>query len=344
MQISNLSEYMTTKTDLNFSLKKNAAWLSLLVGLLMFISKISAYLLTGSTAIFSDAAESVVHVAATSIALYSIYLSAKPADADHLYGHGNIEYFSAGLEGLLIIIAAVTIIFSSVNDLIFGVETSSLDTGTIIIAFASFINLWLGFYLIKKGKTTNSLILIADGKHVLTDSFTSFGVVFGLILVLITDIKIIDPIVAIFVAANILFTGYKLIRESIGGLMHETDKEMLNLIVSKLNSIKKEYWIDIHHLRFWKSGDRVFIDFHLILPHYLTVKESHLEEEYIETNLKDIIKECSIRIHSDYCKDEVCKFCGYMDCKVRKEERKINFDWNQERMLGDPIYKTIKIN
>ncbi|MCX7876332.1 MAG: cation diffusion facilitator family transporter [Melioribacteraceae bacterium] len=321
----------------NFLIKKKAAWISLVIGIFMFVFKIVAFLITDSTAIFSDAAESVVHVVATAMALYSIYLSAKPADEDHLYGHGNIEYFSAGVEGFLIILAAVTIIYSSAKDLIYGVETSSLDVGTLIIAAASVINLLLGLYLINKGKKTNSLILIADGKHVLTDSITSFGVVFGLLIVLITDIKIFDPIVAIFVAANILFTGYKLVRESIGGLMHETDKEMLMLISDKLKSIKKEYWIDIHHLRFWKSGEKVFIDFHLILPFYLTVKESHLEEEYIEKNLLEILPNSGVRIHMDYCKPEVCKFCNYT-CDKRSEEFKINFEWNEKRFLGDPVY------
>lgn len=320
-------------------IKKNAAWISLIIGLLMFIFKVSAYLLTYSTAIFSDAAESIVHVAATVVALFSIYLSLKPADANHLYGHGNIEYFSAGLEGLLIIIASFAIIYSSIYDLVFGVETSQLDTGTIIIGIASIVNLALGLFLIKKGKETNSLILEADGKHVLTDSFTSFGVVFGLILVLISDIKILDPIIAIFVAVNILFTGYKLIRESVGGLMHETDKEMLKIIVNKLASIRKSFWIDIHHLRFWKSGEKVFIDFHLILPHYFSIKESHLEEEFIEEKLLEIIPSSSVRIHMDYCKPEVCKYCGYSECRVRIEDKKINFEWNSERMLGEPIYK-----
>jgi len=328
---------MKTEIEKNLLMKKQAAWLSLIIGFLMFIFKTLAYLITDSTAIFSDAAESVVHVAATGMALYSIYLSAKPADEDHLYGHGNVEYFSAGVEGFLIILAAVTIIYSSIKDLIFGVETSSLDVGTIIIAIASVVNLLLGLFLVRKGKKTNSLILVADGKHVLTDSFTSFGVVFGLILVLITGIKVIDPIIAIFVAANILFTGYKLVRESIGGLMHETDKEMLSMIVEKLKSIRKDYWIDIHHLRFWKSGERVFIDFHLILPYYLSVKESHLEEEFIEKNLLEIIPNSGVRIHMDYCKPEVCKYCGY-ECDKRSEERKINYEWNEKRFLGDPIY------
>ncbi|OGU65152.1 MAG: cation transporter [Stygiobacter sp.] len=318
--------------------KKKAAWISLIVGGFMFVSKISAYLLTGSSAIFSDAAESVVHVAATSMALYSIYLSSQPADENHLYGHGNVEYFSAGVEGLLIIIAAITIIYTSGHDLIFGVQTQQLGIGTTIIGAAGLVNLVLGLYLVKKGKQTNSLTLVADGKHVLTDSYTSIGVVVGLILVLITGFTLLDPIIAILVALNILFTGYKLIRESIGGLMHETDKETLALIVNKINEIKKEYWIDLHHLRFWKSSDRVYMDFHLILPHYFSVKQSHMEEEYLEHHLHSILTNCSVRIHMDYCKENVCKYCGYAECKERLEPRSINFKWDTHRMLGDPVY------
>lgn len=328
---------MNQTANVNFD-KKRAAWISLTVGVMMFISKMGAYLLTGSSAIFSDAAESVVHVAATSMALYSIYLSSKPADYDHLYGHGNIEYFSAGVEGLLIIIAAITIIYTSGKDLIFGFTTKSLDQGTIIIAVAGIVNLALGYYLIKKGKQTNSLTLVADGKHVLTDSYTSIGVVIGLVLVIITGYTILDPIIAILVALNILFTGYHLIRESIGGLMHETDKETLSLIVNKLNEIKKSYWIDAHHLRFWKSGDKVYVDFHLILPYYFSVKESHVEEEFIESHLLQILPNSGVRIHMDYCKESVCKFCSYEECSKRLEPKSINFNWDSERLLGYPVY------
>lgn len=329
---------MATDFEKNVEDKKKAAWISLIVGGFMFFSKITAYLLTGSSAIFSDAAESVVHVAATTMALYSIYISSKPADEDHLYGHGNIEYFSAGVEGLLIIVAAITIIYTSGHDLIYGVTTQQLGIGTTIIGIAGLVNLALGLFLVRKGRQTNSLTLIADGKHVLTDSYTSIGVVVGLILVLVTGFSLLDPIIAILVALNILFTGYKLIRESIGGLMHETDKETLALIVNKVNEVKKEYWIDLHHLRFWKSSDRVYIDFHLILPHYFTVKESHLEEEYLEHHFETILPNSGVRIHMDYCKENVCKYCGFNDCKERLEPNSIKFQWNTNRMLGDPVY------
>lgn len=324
------------KTVLNE--KKRAAWLSLTIGITLFAAKTSAYLLTGSSAIFSDAAESIVHVAATSMVLYSIYLSSRPPDESHLYGHGNIEFFSAGIEGLLIIIAAFTIIYYSMEDLLHGVQIKSLDIGTLIIAAAGFVNLFLGLYLLKKGKKTNSITLTADGKHVLTDAYTSIGVVIGLVLVMLTGFHMLDPLIAILVALNILNTGFKLLRESIGGLMNETDKQTLKTIGDTLRNIRKEYWIDIHHLRFWKSGDTVMIDFHLILPYYLTVKESHLEENYIEKELLEVLQNCSVRIHMDYCDENVCKFCISKKCEVREEQHSINYNWSVNLMIGDPIY------
>lgn len=322
----------------NIREKKSAAWLSLIIGMTMFISKVTAYFITDSTAIFSDAAESVVHVAATSMALFSIYLSSKPADETHLYGHGNIEYFSAGIEGLLIVVAAFTIIYTSAIDLIEGVSTQKLGIGTTIIAIAGIVNLILGFYLIKKGKKTNSLTLIADGKHVLTDSYTSIGVVVGLILVLLTGFLILDPLIAILVAVNILFTGYKLIRESIGGLMNETDLEILESISNLFSTIKKDYWIDVHHLKFRKSGEILFADFHLILPYYFTIEQSHHEETYIRDELRNLYSNAGIRAHMDYCKPDCCKYCNYNLCTVRQEEKKIDFVWDTKKLIGDPIY------
>ena len=323
----------------NITLKKRAAYLSLSIGIIMFISKMGAYLLTGSAAIFSDAAESVVHVLATTMALYSIILSSKPADESHLYGHGNVEYFSAGIEGFLILTAAVFIIYTSILDIIHGSNLKQLDVGIIVISAAGLINMLLGFYLVRMGKKTNSLTLVADGKHVLTDSYTSIGVLIGIIFVLFTGFQLLDPLFAIAVALNILFTGYKLMRESIGGLMNETYPVLLNKISLALKNIKRDYWIDIHELRFWRSGDRIFLDFHLILPYYFTIEKSHTEENEIEENLAAEFPDMQIKIHFDYCIPELCKYCGYSICEVRKEEKKISFEFNSEKMTGLPIYK-----
>ena len=330
----------------NIKLKKKAAYISLIVGFLMFAGKITAYFLTDSKAIFSDAAESVVHVLATSMALYSIILSSRPPDKSHLYGHGNIEYFSAGIEGLLIILAALVIIYTSIEGLITGLELKSLDSGTAIIAVAGAVNLFLGFYLIRKGKQTNSLALVADGKHVLTDSYTSIGVVIGLILVLLTGFEIIDPIFAIIVAVNILYTGFKLIRESIGGLMNETDLDLLNKLVNKFDVIKKAEWIDLHHLRFWQSAEHLFVDFHLTLPYYYNIQESHEVEQEIEKELNKDFHDVQVRIHFDYCIEELCQYCRFLDCKVRKHNfnKDKAYKWNSEKLIGEPIQKMISID
>lgn len=322
----------------NLSIKKRAAYISLSIGILMFFSKMGAYLITGSAAIFSDAAESVVHVLATSIALYSIILSSKPADKSHLYGHGNIEYFSAGTEGFLIFAAAIFIIYTSIHDIILGSHLKQLNIGVIVISAAGAINLFLGFYLVRTGKQTNSLTLIADGKHVLTDAYTSIGVIIGILLVIITGFQMLDPLFAIAVALNILFTGIKLIRVSIGRLMNETDPELLNQIVTELSEMKRNYWIDLHELRFWRSGDTIYLDFHLILPYYFTIQKSHTEENEIEEKMLKAFPNMQIKIHFDYCIPELCKYCGYDKCDVRKESKQISFELNSEKMTGKPIY------
>ena len=328
-----------SKTENHILIRKRAAIISLVVGFSMFIIKIGAYLITGSAAIFSDAAESVVHVMATSMALYSIILSSRPADESHPYGHGNVEYFSVGIEGLLIAFAAVFIIYESVVSIIEGPELRQLGIGAIVITIASVINLLLGNYLIRTGKSTNSITLIADGKHVLTDSITSFGVIVAVILVMITDIVLLDPIIAILIALNILITGWKLIRESIGELMNEVKPETLNKLSEKLISIKKDYWIDIHELRFWHSGVNVFIDFHLILPYYFDIKQSHEEENFIESELQKNFSHADLKIHLDYCVPQLCKYCNYDACKVRSESKSKTFVWNNEKLIGAPIYK-----
>ena len=326
------------RTD-QVNLRKKAAYISLAVGIGMFITKMAAYFITGSVAIFSDAAESVVHVAATGMALFSIILSSKPADKSHLYGHGNVEYFSAGVEGFLIVLAAGFIIYQAVLDIIAGPTLESLSVGVIFISAAGAVNLGLGYYLIRTGKKTNSLTLVADGKHVLTDAFTSIGVIVGISLVIITDYVLLDPLLAIIVALNILFTGYKLIRESVAGLMLETNPEVLKKISNKLISMRKDYWIDIHELRYWQSGDTTFIDFHLLLPYYFTIEQSHAEEKYIDEELEKAFPNTQIKIHFDYCVPELCKFCGYQKCEVRTEDKKIDFEWNLEKSVGKAIYK-----
>ncbi|MBZ0204652.1 MAG: cation diffusion facilitator family transporter [Ignavibacteria bacterium] len=324
------------------ALKKKAALISLIIGFLMFFGKMGAYVLTGSAAVLSDALESVVHIFATSFAFYSLHLATKPPDLEHPYGHGKVEFFSAGFEGALIIIAAISIIFYAVRDIIVGREISSLDSGAAIITVASVVNLLLGLYLIRTGKRTKSIVLIADGKHVLTDSITSFGAVAALILVLITDITLFDPIIAIILALNILWTGKDLLKESVGGLMNETDKTIIESIAAVLESERNTHpnWIDVHRLRYWKSGDTFMVDFHLIVPYYQSVSESHDSFHRLEAVAKKELDTGKVElfVHLDPCNPRCCFLCNMPECKVRKEPATQNIIWDGKKIIALPSY------
>lgn len=315
---------------------RNAALIALITGFLMLAGKMSAYLITNSAAIYSDALESVVHIFASGIAFISIIISSRPEDESHPYGHGNIEFFSAGFEGLLIIVAAIAIMYAAIHDIIFGVAVKKLDIGLYIVMAAGAINLLLGWYLIRTGKKNHSITLIADGKHVLTDSWTSLGVVVGIGLVMLTDFKLLDPIFAILVATNIIFTGSKLIRDSFNGLMDASDPEMLKKICDKISEIKKDYWIDVHQLRVRRSGNKLFLDFHLVLPFYFTIKETHTEEIEILKSINDLHNPSEIKIHLDHCDFSMCKFCSFAACTERKSEQNISLTFDEKKIIGGP--------
>lgn len=324
------------------NLKKRAALISLIIGFLMFFGKTGAYFLTGSAAVLSDALESVVHIIATSFAFYSLIVSSRPPDPGHPYGHGKVSFFSAGFEGAMIIIAALSIIYYAVHDIIFGREISSLDTGAMIITGASVVNMILGWYLIRTGRKTKSLILVADGKHVLTDSITSFGAVGALVLVLFTDITLFDPVIAIILALNILWTGKDLVRESIGGLMNEQDKKTIDAIAGAVDNKRKTNpnWIDMHRLRYWKSGDRYQVDFHLTVPYFSSIDESHNLAEELENLLKEKLDspDLELLVHLDPCKKNFCKICRQPDCSVRHEPQVMDVIWNGSKVVENYSY------
>jgi cation diffusion facilitator family transporter len=260
--------------------------LSFAFGILMLLAKWYAYYITGSTAILSDAAESVIHIIGVGFAVFSLWFSFRPADESHPYGHQKISYFSAGFEGALIVFAALFIIFISIKRLIFGIEISNLDQGTYFTFGAAVINLLLGGYLVLKGKKTNSIILTANGKHVLTDSWTSFGVVGGLLLTWFTGWLPFDPIVAIIAGINILWSGGKLVRQSIGGLMDEVDQNLAHLIKTILERETKRLGLVYHELRFRESGEVVWIEFHLLFPQGVLLENAHTIATQLELQLK----------------------------------------------------------
>lgn len=262
--------------------------LSFAVGVIMLLIKWYAYSITGSTAILSDAAESVVHIFGVGFAVFSLWLTYQPADKGHPYGHDKISYFSAGAEGGLIVLAAFYIIYVSVKRLIVGIELTNLDEGTYFTFGAAVINLFLGLFLVWKGKKTKSIILIANGKHVLTDSWTSFGVVAGLGLTLLTGWLPFDPIIALIAASNILWSGAKLLRQSAGGLMDETSSELGTSISKILDAESIRRGLRYHQLRYRESGNSIWIEFHLLFPKGTLLEDAHQTATEIEISLKEI--------------------------------------------------------
>lgn len=249
--------------------------LSLIVGVAMLGGKTFAYAITGSAAIMSDAAESIIHVIAVAFAAFSLWLSARPANARFNYGYERIAFFSAGFEGALIIIAALTIIVAAIQKWMAGLQIEQLGVGTAIVAAAGALNAALGGYLVYTGRKSRSLILEANGKHVLTDSWTSFGVVLGLLLVIWTGWKPFDPLCAIAVALNILWSGGGLIRRSVAGLMDYSDPEVRRAVEDALTSECRARGMRFHEVRLRSLGQRVLVDVHLLFPFEMPLGEAH---------------------------------------------------------------------
>jgi cation diffusion facilitator family transporter len=278
--------------------------LSLIVGILMLATKMTAFGVTGSTAIFSDAAESVVHVVAVAFAVFSLWLSARPAAPRFHYGYERITFFSAGFEGAMIVLAAVSIVFTTVVKWRRGLALEDLGRGVVLIVAAGLLNAVLGWYLLRIGKRNHSLILEADGKHVLTDCWTSFGVVAGLLLVMITGWKPFDPLVALAVAGNILWSGGRLIWQSAEGLLDYSDPKVGHQIRGRLDAICAELGIQYHGVRFRTTGYRQIIEVHLLFPDSMGLGEAHRLATRVEEQLtSDLEMPAEVTTHLESLED-----------------------------------------
>jgi cation diffusion facilitator family transporter len=290
--------------------RKRAAVLSFVIGFMMLAIKMGAYLATGSATVLSDALESVVHVAATSFMFFCFRLAALPPDANHPYGHGKAEHLSVGFEGGMILLAALAIVWQAVMNLLsIDHEVKQIDIGFWLILSAAVINLLLGAFLLRVGKRTASVILVADGHHVLSDVWTSIGVLAGIGLMWMVEDPhrraIIDSTVAIGLACFIVIVATKLIRRAVGGLLDEVDRRMLTRVVEAINEIRDPEWLDVHNLRMRHSGDITHLDFHLTVPGEWTVAHGHEVEERIERHvLERLGTRGSVIIHFDYPRDE----------------------------------------
>jgi cation diffusion facilitator family transporter len=265
--------------------------LSLAVGVLMLVGKVSAYLLTGSAAILFDALESVIHVLAVAFAAFSLYMAAKPADRRFPYGYERIAFFSAGFEGGLIVLAAVSIIWTAVHKWMHGLAIERLGTGMLLVLAASVVNGALGWYLVRTGRRTGSIILEANGRHVLTDCWTSVGVVGGLCLVLLTGWLPFDPLLAIAVALNIVWSGAHLMYRSVGGLMDYADPERTSRVQAAIEPLCRDLGFAHHGLRVRHTGYRTLVEIHLLFPFAVTLGDAHRRATVLEQHVAKVLDE-----------------------------------------------------
>ncbi|MAE97224.1 MAG: cation transporter [Deltaproteobacteria bacterium] len=312
-----------------------AGWASALVGGAVLTGKFSAWAVTGSAAVFADAMESVVNVAAAAMLLGSLYVASRPADADHPYGHGKVEYFSAGIEGTLIAVAAVLIAIEAVRALVAGSLPRQLDLGLAIVVAMSALNAGLGLYLLRTGQRTASPALVADGRHVLADVWTSVGVIAGMAAVWATGWAVLDPLVALAIAAHLLREGWLIARNAVHGLMDAADDELLELLAQSLESARAPAWVDVHGLRAWRSGADVHTDLHLVVPRYYDAARLHGIHDDVELALGPHVRGGDVVVHFDPCRPHHCKGCMTPECAVRKGEFDFRPPLDRERATRD---------
>jgi cation diffusion facilitator family transporter len=336
--ILTFNDHYLQKAQHNLKLQKIITAISVL----LLIIKLAAWYITSSVAILTDALESIVNVIAGLIGVYSLFVSAKPRDIDHPYGHGKAEFISAAIEGVLITTAGLLIIYEAINNLIGSHEIKKLDYGIILVAITAIINYVTGTICIKTGKKNNSLALVASGKHLQSDTWSTAGIVIGLVLLLITRLIWIDSVIAILFSFLLMFTGYKIVRSSVAGIMDETDTELLKKMVEMLNANRRENWVDLHNLRIIKYGSRLHLDCHLTVPWYLNVHEAHREIDALSNLVKNEYGEfVELFVHSDGCLDFSCRICTKKDCNVRKHVFEKKVEWTMENISSNNKHRLL---
>jgi cation diffusion facilitator family transporter len=310
--------------------------LAVALGVLLLAAKFIAYLYTNSNTILTDAAESVVNVVAGVFALYSLYLSSQPKDHNHPYGHGKVEFISAAFEGILIALAGVMIIGKSALSFLQPHKLEHLTLGSVIILSAGIVNYMLGFLLVRTGKKHHFIVLTADGQHLKSDAYSSFGILGGLLLIILTKLNFLDNVVAIIFGFVIIFMGIRLLRKSVAGIMDEADDTLIASLVELLNKHRKTQWIDIHNLRVIQFGNRLHVDCHVTLPWYYTLNEAHHEIKEIGKLISDNqTRHVEFFIHGDPCVKESCKICALADCPVRQQKFQQHIEWNITNISSD---------
>lgn len=281
---------MQTRAVSAYEEQKNVMNLSLAAAIILLAAKVTAAIVTGSSAIYSDAAESVVHLLAVSFAAWALRLAYKPADETHHFGHDKVSFLSAGFEGAMISAAAVLIFYEAIRQIIFGVKIEHIVFGAIVTAAAAGINLALGLSLLAVAKRSGSPLLRANGNHVLTDVWSSVAVLVALGLYESTGWAYWDPIAAMLAALNIVRVGIKLIRESLGGLLDESDPVVEKQICDLLDQETRVRGLSYHNLRYRHSGRTHWVEFHLVFDDNLTVGDAHESATEVEASIADLFQ------------------------------------------------------
>ena len=304
------------------------------VAVILFFVKLAAYYLTQSVAILTDALESTVNVIAGFIALYSLYVAAKPRDKDHPYGHGKAEFLSAAVEGALVTMAGLIIIYEAVIGFIHPHPLQKLDKGIYLVAFTAVINFIVGTICIRIGKQNNSIALQASGRHLQSDTYSTIGIIVGLVIIWYTKLIWLDGVVSIIFAGIILYTGYHILRKSVAGIMDEADLQLLQDMISYVNANRRPNWIDIHNLRVIKYGGLLHVDCHLTVPWYLNVLEAHAEIDALTALIRGRFGQTmEFFVHTDACLDFSCRICTKEACHVRKHAFEARVEWRLDNVV-----------
>lgn len=331
-----MSVDMNSEARENYNFQK----IVVVVGFSLMAIKFVAYFLTSSVAIFTDALESIVNVVAGCVGLFALYLSAIPPDKSHPYGHGRIETVSASVEGTLISVAGVLILLESVNNLLHPREINDLDIGLVLIVFAAIVNFAVGRIAINKGRKNRSLALEASGKHLCSDTYSSIGIILGLSIVygamlLGYNVWWMDPAMALIFGAVILYTGLRVVKESLDSFMDRADEGVIEELTDCLNENREVSWIDIHKLRVIKYGSTLHVDFHLTLPYMLTMEEEEVEKNRIvDIICKKFGERADITLAAEPCGGFNCRHCTY-PCSRRTESFQYILEWNCNTITQD---------
>lgn len=320
------------KTLENYAFQKKVAAFTVV----LFIIKIVAWSLTNSVAILTDALEYTINVVSGFVGLYSLYLSSLPKDQNHPYGHGKVEFLSAAIEGSLMIFSSFLILFEAYQNLHHPHEIGKLDYGIILILISAVLNFFMGMFAQQKGEKNNSLALVAAGRHMKSDTYATLGLIVGLIFLYITKYTWIDSLVATIFALMIIFSGYKIIRSSVAGIMDEADDELLEKVVALCQKSRPETWVDMHNLRIIKYGGTLHLDCHLTVPWYYNVHEAHREIDTLDNLVRDNFGDSiELFVHTDGCLDFSCKICTNATCPQRRFPFEKKIEWTVENISSN---------